>query len=69
MEPEKNKSVDMEEIRQLRHDIRNELSGMILCIEQLRYELTDAPADQQYYMTSISEGCIKIDKFLDDIGK
>ncbi|GAB3915076.1 histidine kinase [Mucilaginibacter boryungensis] len=68
MEPEKNETVNIEVIRQLRHDIRNELSGMILCIEQLRYELANAPEDQQYYMKSISEGCIHIDKFLDDIG-
>ena len=68
MEPENNETVNIEVIRQLRHDIRNELSGMILCIEQLRYELANAPEDQQYYMKSISEGCTHIDKFLDDIG-
>jgi hypothetical protein len=69
MEPGGNKSVDMETVRTLRHDIRNQLSGMILCIEQLKFELADAPTDQQYYMTAISEGCTNIDKFLDGLGE
>jgi hypothetical protein len=69
MEPEENKTVAIEALRQLRHDVRNQLSGMILCIEQLRYELPDAPVDQQYYMTAISEGCANIDKLLEGLGE
>jgi len=55
---------EFEELRQLKHDIKNELSGMILCLEQLRYEITDPPPDWEYYMDSISNGCKNINKLL-----
>lgn len=69
MEPgEENKTVDIAVVQQLRHDIRNQLSGMILCLEQLRFELNDPPPDWKYYMDSISDGCKNINKYLDDVG-
>ncbi|QKJ32676.1 hypothetical protein HQ865_23915 [Mucilaginibacter mali] len=67
MEGEEKKTIDAEVLYQLRHDIRNQLSGMILCLEQLRFELTDPPPDWQYYMDSISDGCKNINKFLDEV--
>jgi hypothetical protein len=66
MEPGENKTVDIEVLRNLKHDIKNELSGMILCLEQLRYELNDAPPDWKYYMDSISNGCGNINNFLNE---
>lgn len=55
---------EFEQLRQLKHDIKNELAGMILCLEQLRYEISDPPPDWEYYMDSISNGCKKINSFL-----
>ncbi|MES2278467.1 MAG: hypothetical protein V4592_20720 [Bacteroidota bacterium] len=66
MEPEEKKTVDVEVLRTLKHDIKNELSGMILCLEQLRYEITDPQPDWKYYMDSISNGCSNINKFLNE---
>lgn len=69
MEPgEEKKIINGEVLHQLRHDIRNQLSGMILCLEQLRFELNDPPPDWKYYMDSIGDGCKNINKFLDDVG-
>lgn len=63
MEPAEN-TPEGEELRHLKHDIKNELSGMILCLEQLRFEITDPPPDWEYYMDSISNGCKNINKLL-----
>lgn len=69
MEPGGDKgTVDIAVVQQLRHDIRNQLSGMILCLEQLRFELNDPPPDWKYYMDAISDGCKNINNFLDDVG-
>ncbi|GAB3925091.1 hypothetical protein [Mucilaginibacter myungsuensis] len=63
MEPAENPP-EFEALRQLKHDIKNELAGMILCLEQLRYEITDPQPDWEYYMDSISNGCKNINKLL-----
>jgi hypothetical protein len=65
MEPNDHLPEDNEALRELKHDIKNQLSGMILCLEQLRYEITDPAPDWKYYMDSISDGCSNIIKILD----
>lgn len=64
---EEKKTIDVKVLRTLRHDIKNQLSGMILCVEQLKFELSGAPPDQEYYLRSIGEGCENIDRFLENI--
>lgn len=54
-------------LRELKHDIKNELSGMILCMEQLKYEMSDPSADMQYYIDSISSGFVNINKILNSV--
>jgi hypothetical protein len=67
MEPDKDKTIPFEKIREMKHDIKNELSGMILCLEQLRFELNDPPPDWIYYMDSIGGGFSNIIKILDKV--
>jgi hypothetical protein len=67
MEPGENKAIPAAQIRELKHDIKNELSGMILCLEQLRFELNDPPPDWKYYMDSIGNGFTNIIKILDNL--
>lgn len=65
MEADETRSDGNEEMRELKHDIKNQLSGMILCLEQLRDELHPAPPDWKYYLDSIGDGCDNIIKILD----
>ena len=67
MEFDENKPVNADAVRQLKHDIKNQLSGMILCLEQLRFELKDPPPDWQYYMDAIGDGCTNINKILQNL--
>ena len=52
-------------LKELRHDIRNQLSNIQLAAEQLRYEVPqDASEDYQLYINLIAESCNKINDFL-----
>lgn len=44
----------------LKHDINNQLSNIILAVEQLRYEIPDATEDCLFYLDSISMSSAKI---------
>jgi hypothetical protein len=48
----------------LRHDINNQLSNILLALEQLRYEMPDATADCIFYLDSISTSTEKISALL-----
>ena len=52
--------VDNESLRGLKHDINNQLSNILLAIEQLRYEIPDATEDCIFYLDSISISTTKI---------
>jgi hypothetical protein len=67
MDTDEQKPVDAETMRVLKHDIKNQLSGMILCLEQLRFELTDPQPDWTYYIDAIGNGCAEIDKLLGEV--
>jgi len=67
MEPDEQKPVDAEAMRALKHDIKNQLSGMILCLEQLRYEIPNQQPDWKYYMDAIRDGCATIDQLLEGV--
>ena len=53
-------------LRILRHDINNQLSNILLAIEQLRYELPDASEDCIFYLNSISTSSAKISSLLNE---
>jgi nitrogen-specific signal transduction histidine kinase len=52
-------------LKEIRHDIRNQLSNIQLAAEQLRYEIPDtASEDYTLYINLIAESCGKINDFL-----
>jgi len=65
MEPGEQKPIDAEALRMLRHDIKNQLSNIIMSVEQLRYELTDISDDCTFYINTVSDSCSKINSLLD----
>jgi hypothetical protein len=48
----------------LKHDIRNQLSNIALCAEQLRFELPEISEDITFYIDTIAAGCKKINELL-----
>ena len=53
-----------EQLRTLKHDVKNQLSNILLAIEQLRYEIPDLTPDCIFYLDSISLSSAKIDTLL-----
>jgi hypothetical protein len=51
-------------IGSLKHDIRNQLSNIALCAEQLRFELPEPGEDITFYIDTIAVGCKKINELL-----
>ena len=51
-------------MRQLKHDVKNQLSNILLAIEQLRYEIPEPSEDCMFYLDSISLSSAKIDNLL-----
>ena len=60
------KGADKDSLRVLRHDINNQLSNILLALEQLRYEIPDATEDCIFYLDSISISSAKINNLLRD---
>lgn len=62
-----NLSPDENEVTQrLKHDIKNQLSNILLAIEQLRYEIPEPTDDCLFYLDSISMSSARIDKLLNE---
>jgi len=58
-----------ENMRRVRHDIRNQLSNINLSIEQLKYEIPDdVTSDSAFYLNTIAMSCARINLLLDDLG-
>ncbi len=53
-----------DELKMLKHDIKNQLSNIMIAVEQLRYELPNANNDCAFYMDAISSSCEKINLIL-----
>jgi len=62
-EPNRN-NADTETLRNLRHDINNQLSNIFLALEQLRYEIPEASEDCSFYLDSISMSASRINNLL-----
>jgi nitrogen-specific signal transduction histidine kinase len=57
-----------EQLRKLKHDIKNQLSNIHLALEQLKYELPDAPGDSLFYIDVINTSSTKINDLLNGAG-
>jgi nitrogen fixation/metabolism regulation signal transduction histidine kinase len=55
-----------ENLRKLKHDIKNQLSNIHLALEQLKYELPDINEDCMFYIDTISTSSTKINDLLND---
>ena len=53
-----------ETLRVLRHDINNQLSNILLALEQLRYEIPHVSEDCLFYIDTISTSAEKITSIL-----
>jgi hypothetical protein len=53
-----------ESLGDLKHDINNQLSNILLSLEQLRYEITDPSEDCIFYLDSISISASRISTLL-----
>jgi hypothetical protein len=63
------KEGDKDALSVLRHDINNQLSNILLALEQLRYEMPGASADCIFYLDSISMSAEKISALIKESGK
>jgi hypothetical protein len=61
------KGVEHDSLRVLRHDINNQLSNILLALEQLRFEIPDATEDCLFYLDSISMSSAKINTLLKQV--
>jgi nitrogen-specific signal transduction histidine kinase len=62
--PDKENNISEDALRNLKHDIKNQLSNIHLALEQLRYEVSDPTADALFYMDTIAMSSAKIDSLL-----
>ena len=53
-------------LRDLKHDINNQLSNILLALEQLRYEIPNASEDCIFYLDAISISSAKIVSLLNE---
>jgi signal transduction histidine kinase len=58
---------ESESLRTLKHDIKNQLSNIVLALNQLEYELSDPSTDQKFYLDTINDSCKKINKLLNEV--
>lgn len=54
-------------VKSVRHDVKNQLSSITLALEQLRFEVDEENADAQYYLDTILSSCKSIDTLLDTL--
>lgn len=53
--------------RIIKHDIRNQLSNVVLALEQLRYEMENPSTDAVICFDIISSSCTHINSLIDDL--
>jgi hypothetical protein len=58
------KAIDEDTLNKLKHDIKNQLSGITLVLEQLRYEMPNASAECIDYLDMIALSAREIDAIL-----
>lgn len=63
---EQEKDGEGDQLRKLKHDIRNQLSNVHLALEQLKYELPHLNEEGLFYMEMIDTSAKKINDLLSD---
>jgi len=58
---------EAENLRILRHDIKNQLSNIHLAIEQLRYEIPEISEDCKFYLDSVIKSSELINKLITEL--
>ena len=67
-EPVKDDTFGGDNVRRVRHDIRNQLSNINLSLEQLKYEIPDdVGSDSEFYISTIATSCEKINQLLNEL--
>jgi nitrogen-specific signal transduction histidine kinase len=61
---EQEKDSEDDQLRKLKHDIRNQLSNVHLALEQLKYELPDVNEECLFYIEMIDTSAKKINELL-----
>jgi hypothetical protein len=61
---EKAQKPESEAMRAMKHDINNQLSNILLALEQLKYEITEPTEDCIFYLNAISISSAKITTLL-----
>ena len=64
--PLKDSADNGDDFKHLKHDIRNQLSGIQLAIAQLRYEIAETSTDGAFYLDTIAACCTVINTLLKD---
>ena len=54
-------------LRIFKHDVNNQLSNILLALDQLRYEIPDASEDCLFYLDLIAQSTAKIGTLLKEI--
>ncbi len=60
-------SVDMEALRLIKHDIKNQLSNIHLALDTIKHEVSDETGDVKFCIELITASAAKIDSLLKDI--
>ena len=61
--------VEGDNLRGLKHDVNNQLSNILLAVEQLRYEIPNVTEDCVFYLDSITISSTKISELLKATGQ
>ena len=65
MEDQQARSAD-DNLRKLKHDIKNQLSNIHLALEQLKYEIPDLSEDCLFYLDTILTSSTQINNLLNN---
>ncbi|WP_342646715.1 hypothetical protein [Mucilaginibacter sp. CSA2-8R] len=61
------KQITEDQLRNFKHDVKNQLSNINLALEQLRYEIEHPSDDALFYMDTITMSCAKINNLVQGI--
>jgi len=61
------KPADEQDLRAMKHEIKNQLSNIHLAIEQLRYEVENPSTDYTFCIDTIAMSCTKINNIIQNI--
>ncbi len=59
--------IDVDALRLIKHDIKNQLSNIHLALDSLKYDLDDTTEDVKFCIDTIAASAAKIDSLLKEI--